>query len=133
MEQLKHECGVAMIRLLKPLSYYEQKYGTWRYGLNKLYLMMEKQHNRGQEGAGVACVNLDAPAGEEYMFRERAEGKDAITEVFKHVDKSFAGQLYMGHLRYSTTGKSGLQYVHPFLRRKTTGVPRTSVCVVILI
>ena len=117
MEQLKHECGVAMIRLLKPLSYYERKYGTWRYGLNKLYLMMEKQHNRGQEGAGVACVNLDAPAGEEYMFRERAEGKDAITEVFKHVDKSFAGQLYMGHLRYSTTGKSGLQYVHPFLRR----------------
>ena len=90
MEQLKHECGVAMIRLLKPLAYYERKYGTWRYGLNKLYLMMEKQHNRGQEGAGVACVNLDAPAGEEYMFRERAEGKDAITEVFKHVDKSFA-------------------------------------------
>ena len=72
MEQLKHECGVAMIRLLKPLAYYEQKYGTWRYGLDKLYLMMEKQHNRGQEGAGVACVNLDAPVGEEYMFRERA-------------------------------------------------------------
>ena len=88
MEQLKHECGVAMIRLLKPLSYYERKYGTWRYGLNKLYLMMEKQHNRGQEGAGVACVNLDAPAGEEYMFRERAEGKDAITEVFKAIDHS---------------------------------------------
>ena len=88
MEQLKHECGVAMIRLLKPLSYYEQKYGTWRYGLNKLYLMMEKQHNRGQEGAGVACVNLDAPAGEEYMFREKAEGKDAITEVFKAIDHS---------------------------------------------
>ena len=88
MEQLKHECGVAMIRLLKPLSYYEQKYGTWRYGLNKLYLMMEKQHNRGQEGAGVGCVNLDAPAGEEYMFREKAEGKDAITEVFKAIDHS---------------------------------------------
>ena len=68
--KVKHECGVALIRLLKPLSYYERKYGTWRYGLNKLYLMMEKQHNRGQEGAGVACVNLDAPAGEEYMFRE---------------------------------------------------------------
>lgn len=84
MEQLKHECGVAMIRLLKPLEYYQQKYGTWMYGLNKLYLMMEKQHNRGQEGAGVGCVNLDAPAGEEYMFREKAEGKDAITEVFSH-------------------------------------------------
>ena len=117
-----------MIRLLKPLSYYEQKYGTWRYGLNKLYLMMEKQHNRGQEGAGVACVNLDAPAGEEYMFRERAEGKDAITEVFKHVDKSFAGQLYMGHLRYSTTGKSGLQYVHPFLRRNNWRAKNLCLC-----
>ena len=128
MEQLKHECGVAMIRLLKPLSYYEQKYGTWRYGLNKLYLMMEKQHNRGQEGAGVACVNLDAHAGEEYMFRERAEGKDAITEVFKHVDKSFAGQLYMGHLRYSTTGKSGLQYVHPFLRRNNWRAKNLCLC-----
>ena len=128
MEQLKHECGVAMIRLLKPLSYYEQRYGTWRYGLNKLYLMMEKQHNRGQEGAGVACVNLNAPAGEEYMFRERAEGKDAITEVFKHVDKSFAGQLYMGHLRYSTTGKSGLQYVHPFLRRNNWRAKNLCLC-----
>ena len=128
MEQLKHECGVAMIRLLKPLSYYERKYGTWRYGLNKLYLMMEKQHNRGQEGAGVACVNLDAPAGEEYMFRERAEGKDAITEVFKHVDKSFEGQLYMGHLRYSTTGKSGSQYVHPFLRRNNWRAKNLCLC-----
>ena len=128
MEQLKHECGVAMIRLLKPLSYYERKYGTWRYGLNKLYLMMEKQHNRGQEGAGVACVNLDAPAGEEYMFRERAEGKDAITEVFKHVDKSFVGQLYMGHLRYSTTGKSGLQYVHPLLRRNNWRAKNLCLC-----
>ena len=128
MEQLKHECGVAMIRLLKPLSYYEQKYGTWRYGLNKLYLMMEKQHNRGQEGAGVACVNLDAPAGEEYMFREKAEGKDAITEIFKRVDDSFAGQLYMGHLRYSTTGKSGLQYVHPFLRRNNWRAKNLCLC-----
>ena len=117
-----------MIRLLKPLSYYEQKYGTWRYGLNKLYLMMEKQHNRGQEGAGVGCVNLDAPAGEEYMFREKAEGKDAITEVFKHVDKSFEGQLYMGHLRYSTTGKSGLQYVHPFLRRNNWRAKNLCLC-----
>ena len=128
MEQLKHECGVALIRLLKPLSYYERKYGTWRYGLNKLYLMMEKQHNRGQEGAGVACVNLDAPAGEEYMFREKAEGKDAITEIFKRVDDSFAGQLYMGHLRYSTTGKSGLQYVHPFLRRNNWRAKNLCLC-----
>ena len=117
-----------MIRLLKPLSYYEQKYGTWRYGLNKLYLMMEKQHNRGQEGAGVACVNLDAPAGKEYMFREKAEGKDAITEIFKRVDDSFAGQLYMGHLRYSTTGKSGLQYVHPVLRRNNWRAKNLCLC-----
>ena len=128
VEQLKHECGVAMIRLLKPMSYYQQKYGTWRYGLDKLYLMMEKQHNRGQEGAGIACVNLDAPVGEEYMFRERAEGKDAITEIFRRVDNSFAGQLYMGHLRYSTTGKSGLQYVHPFLRRNNWRAKNLCLC-----
>ena len=150
MEQLKHECGVALIRLLKPLNYYVQKYGTCRYGLDKLYLLMEKQHNRGQEGAGVACVNLDAPAGEEYMFRERAEGKDAITEVFKRIDKGemttdnglasddaalpnsqfsiLNSQLLMGHLRYSTTGKSGLQYVHPFLRRNNWRAKNLCLC-----
>jgi len=128
MEQLKHECGVAMIRLLKPVSYYAGKYGSERYALEKLYLMMEKQHNRGQEGAGVGCVNLDAPVGEEYMFRERAEGKDAITEVFKRITGSFTGQLYMGHLRYSTTGKSGIQYVHPFLRRNNWRAKNLCLC-----
>ena len=128
METLKHECGVAMIRLLKPLSYYKEKYGTERYALNKLYLLMEKQHNRGQEGAGVGCVNLDAPVGEEYMFRERAMGKDAITEVFKAIDGSFLGHLYMGHLRYSTTGKSGLQFVHPFLRRNNWRAKNLCLC-----
>ena len=128
MEQLKHECGVAMIRLLKPMSYYEQKYGTERFGLNKLYLMMEKQHNRGQEGAGIACVNMDAIPGEEYMFRERAEGADAITEVFKQVSHSFTGQLFMGHLRYSTTNKRGLQYVHPFLRRNNWRAKNLCLC-----
>ena len=137
MEPLKHECGVALVRLLKPLDYYQRKYGTWMYGLNKLYLMMEKQHNRGQEGAGMACVKLDTVPGNEYMFRERAEGKDAITKIFGTVQSNykgltaeqladadfakknlpFAGEMYMGHLRYSTTGKSGLSYVHPFLRR----------------
>lgn len=123
-----------MVRLLKPLEYYQQKYGTWMYGLNKLYLMMEKQHNRGQEGAGMAAVKLNTEAGSEYMFRERAEGANAITEIFGAVHRQinafadgqgasrpsmlpFAGELYMGHLRYSTTGKSGLKYVHPFLRR----------------
>jgi amidophosphoribosyltransferase len=148
MEPLKHECGVAMIRLLKPLDYYQQKYGTWMYGLNKLYLMMEKQHNRGQEGAGMACVKLGTKPGHEYMFRERAEGKDAITEIFGTVQKQysnlsaqelsdaafakehlpFAGELYMGHLRYSTTGKSGLSYVHPFLRRNNWQAKNLCMC-----
>ncbi|MBQ7423271.1 MAG: amidophosphoribosyltransferase [Prevotella sp.] len=128
MEQLKHECGVAMIRLLKPLKYYQEKYGTWAYGLNKLYLMMEKQHNRGQEGAGIASVKLNTEPGTDYMFRERAEGKDAITEIFSKVNENFAGELYMGHLRYSTTGKSGLSYVHPFLRRNNWKAKNLCLC-----
>ena len=128
MEELKHECGVAMIRLLRPVSYYQQKYGTKHYALNKLYLMMEKQHNRGQEGAGIACVNLKAPVGEEYMFRERAEGKEAITEIFKHVQGWEEASLFMGHLRYSTTGKSGLQYIHPFLRRNNWRAKNLCLC-----
>ena len=128
VEQLKHECGVAMIRLLKPLSYYEKKYGTWAYGFNKLYLMMEKQHNRGQEGAGIATVNLHTEPGTEYMFRERAEGKDAITEVFSRVTQKMGGELLMGHLRYSTTGKSGLTYVHPFLRRNNWRAKNLCLC-----
>ncbi len=148
MEQLKHECGVAMIRLLKPLSYYEKKYGTWMYGLNKLYLLMEKQHNRGQEGAGLACVKLDAAPGEEYMFRERALGSGAITEIFGTImnkfkeytpeqlnDVDFAahqlpfvGEAYMGHLRYSTTGRSGISFVHPFLRRNNWRAKNLAVC-----
>lgn len=148
MEQLKHECGVVMIRLLKPLSYYQAKYGTWMYGLNKLYLMMEKQHNRGQEGAGLACVKQKAEPGEEYMFRERALGTGAITEIFATIQKQFrdltpeqlrdadyaqryvpfAGETYMGHLRYSTTGKSGLSYVHPFLRRNNWRAKNLALC-----
>ena len=148
MEELKHECGVAMIRLLKPLEYYEQKYGTWMYGLNKLYLLMEKQHNRGQEGAGLACVKLEANPGEEYMFRERALGSGAITEIFGTVQSNFkdltkeqlhdadyakkylpfAGEAYMGHLRYSTTGKSGISYVHPFLRRNNWRAKNLALC-----
>ena len=147
MEQLKHECGVALVRLLKPQSYYNQKYGTQSYGLNKLYLMMEKQHNRGQEGAGIACVNMDAAAGTEYMVREKALGKDAITEIFDRVTPLqlprggaddaqeasprggwWGSQLYMGHLRYSTTGKSGLQYVHPFLRRNNWRAKNLCLC-----
>lgn len=127
MEQLKHECGVAMIRLLQPLKYYKEKYGTWQYGLNKLYLLMEKQHNRGQEGAGVGVVKMDSAPGSEYVFRERALGAGAISEIFDRIrmglgadpgpESPFIGEIYMGHLRYSTTGRSGLNYVHPFLRR----------------
>ena len=128
MEQLKHECGVAMIRLLKPLEYYERKYGTWRYGFNKLYLMMEKQHNRGQEGAGLATVSLTTTPGHEYMFREKAEGKNAITDIFSRVNPSMNGELLMGHLRYSTTGKSGLTFVHPFLRRNNWRAKNLCLC-----
>lgn len=132
MELIKHECGVAMLRLRKPLEYYEKKYGIPLFGLNRMYLMMEKEHNRGQEGAGLGCVRLQATPGEEYIFRERAEGSGAIQEVFGLVQKKiseahahgvaykdvpFAGEVYMGHLRYSTTGRSGISYVHPFLRR----------------
>ena len=128
MEPLKHNCGVALIRLLKPLSFYERKYGTSRYGLEKLYLMMEKQHNRGQEGAGLAYVDLEAEVGTEYMFRERAEGPDAIAEIFKRVETPAHAQLYMGHLRYSTTGKSGLTYVHPYLRRNNWRAKNLCLC-----
>lgn len=136
-DTIKHECGVAMIRLLKPLEYYQIKYGTWQYGMQKLYLLMEKQHNRGQEGAGMASVKLDMKPGFEYIHRERAEGSNAINVCFQSAyaqyaqhsrenqrdaayakeNLPFAGELLMGHLRYSTTGKEGLQYVHPFLRR----------------
>ncbi|HBL34390.1 MAG TPA: amidophosphoribosyltransferase [Porphyromonadaceae bacterium] len=136
-DNIKHECGIALIRLLKPLDYYFRKYGTWQYGLDKLYLLMEKQHNRGQEGAGLAAVKLNAAPGNEFIFRERAEGSGAISEIFEAVhdafkpysaeqlhdpdfaEKSvpFAAELLLGHLRYSTTGKRGLKYVHPLLRR----------------
>ncbi|MBR6893937.1 MAG: amidophosphoribosyltransferase [Bacteroidaceae bacterium] len=130
MEPLKHECGVAMIRLLKPLSYYKEKYGTASYALNKLYLLMEKQHNRGQEGAGIACTNLDARPGEEYMFRERALGSGAITEIFANIDADqwSEASILMGHLRYSTTGKSGLAHVHPFMRRNNWRAKNLCLC-----
>ena len=136
MEQIKHECGIAMIRLLKPIEYYQKKYGSFAWALGRLYLLMEKQHNRGQEAAGIGVVKLHALPGTEYVFRERALGTDAIQKIFATIkpelDKiqeakippreveekaPFVGEIYMGHLRYSTTGKSGMSYVHPFLRR----------------
>lgn len=148
MEPIKHECGIAVVRLRKPLEYYHRKYGTWMYGLNKLYLLMEKQHNRGQEGAGVACVKQNMNPGEEFMFRERAEGANAITEVFAQIHSNyekltdlqlndplfaantlpFAGNSYIGHLRYSTTGRSGISYVHPFMRRSNWKSKNLAVC-----
>lgn len=149
MEPLNHDCGVVMIRLLKPLKYYQGKYGTWQYPMQKLYLMMEKQKNRGQEGAGIACVKMNAKPGEEYMFRERALGSSAIPEVFnttymsyaKNYTKEqindadfatcnmpFAGELYIGHLRYSTTGKNGISYLHPFLRRNNWKAKNLALC-----
>ena len=148
MEPLVHECGVAMIRLRKPLNYYQEKYGTWAYGMNKLFLLMNKQYNRGQQGAGIACVKLEANPGEDYMFRERAEGSGAISEIFAAAEKKyvntpnelrndadyayknlpFAGELYMGHLRYTTSDKEGLQFVHPFLRRNNWRAKNLALC-----
>ena len=124
-----------MIRLRKPLSYFKDKYGSYTYALDRLYLLMEKQHNRGQEAAGIGVVKLDAAPGSEYIYRERALGSGAIDSIFAEVGKRlpanledmsaqevaatvpYIGELYMGHLRYSTTGRSGLEYTHPFLRR----------------
>ncbi|MBP5681459.1 MAG: amidophosphoribosyltransferase [Bacteroidales bacterium] len=148
MEVLKHECGIALIRLLKPLEYYQEKYGTWMYGFNKLYLLMEKQHNRGQEGAGFAALKMEAHPGEEFFFRERAQGSNAISEIFSKANHKFeeftseqrhdaeyakmhipyAGEIYMGHLRYSTTGRSGLDFVHPFIRRNNFRDKSLCVC-----
>lgn len=135
METLKHECGVAMIRLLKPLSYFKQRYGSYSYALDRLYLLMEKQHNRGQEAAGIGVIKLNALPGYEYAYRQRALGTGAIDDIFAEVGRKlpqklnsldareveayapFVGEIYMGHLRYSTTGRSGMEYTHPFLRR----------------
>lgn len=147
-DTIKHECGIATVRLRKPLAYYKEKYGTVFYGLNKLYLLMEKQHNRGQEGAGLACVKMNAAPGEEYIFRERAMGAGAIQDIFGTVHELFSkyspeqlsdagwvdrylpfiGELYMGHLRYSTTGRSGISYVHPFLRRSNWKARNLTLC-----
>ncbi len=148
MEPIKHECGIALIRLLKPLEYYQEKYGTWMYGFNKLYLLMEKQHNRGQEGAGFAALKMEAHPGEEFFFRERAQGSNAISEIFTNANHKFedftpeqlrnaefakmhipyAGEIYMGHLRYSTTGRSGMDFVHPFIRRNNFRDKSLCVC-----
>lgn len=149
MEELKHECGIVLLRLLKPLKYYQEKYGTWQYPMRKLYLMMEKQKNRGQEGAGIACVKMNAQPGEEYIFRERELGSDAITNIFGKANRCifngrdcntcgdadyaerylpYAGELYMGHLRYTTNGRTGMEHVHPFLRRNNWRAKNLVMC-----
>ncbi|MEX8548967.1 MAG: amidophosphoribosyltransferase [Mucilaginibacter sp.] len=139
-DQIKHECGVAFIRLLKPLSYYQKKYGTSLYGLNKLYLLMEKQNNRGQDGAGVATIKLDVAPGNRYISRHRSMAKNAVADIFEYIQKKFAdiqkeypeqfhdadwlkehmsftGEVLLGHLRYGTHGKNSIENCHPFLRQ----------------
>ena len=128
-DHIKHECGIALIRLLKPLEYYQKKYGTKSYGVNKMYLMMEKQHNRGQDGAGLATVKINARPGEKYIFRERSSAKQPIQEIFSRISERiqasdsnqnnipFQGELLLGHVRYGTFGKNNIESVHPFLRQ----------------
>jgi amidophosphoribosyltransferase len=139
-DSIKHECGIAFIRLLKPLSFYQEKYGTSLYGLNKLYLLMEKQHNRGQDGAGIATIKLDIKPGNRYISRYRSMEKNAVQDIFSYVMKKFAdvekqnpallsdpewlkehvsftGEVLLGHLRYGTHGKNSIEACHPFLRQ----------------
>ena len=128
-DQIKHECGIALIRLLKPLDFYQKKYGSKSYGVNKMYLMMEKQHNRGQDGAGLATIKIGAKPGQKYIHRERSSGKQPIQDVFSRVneriqsskenpdDNPFHGELLLGHVRYGTFGKNNIESVHPFLRQ----------------
>ncbi|MGK9125936.1 class II glutamine amidotransferase [Olivibacter sp. SA151] len=139
-DSIKHECGIALIRLLKPLSYYQEKYGTSLYGINKLYLLMEKQHNRGQDGAGIATIKFDIKPGNRYISRYRAMGPSAVSEIFEYVQRKFAaiqqaepelfqdshwlkenmsfvGEVLLGHLRYGTHGKNSIENCHPFLRQ----------------
>ena len=150
-DPIGHECGVALVRLLKPLSYYQEKYGSPLWGFTKLFLLMEKQHNRGQDGAGVACVKLDMPAGEQFMFRERNVKANPLDRIFKallgqynqHVKSGvihpefaltvktnfdFAGELLLGHLRYGTSGGYNISSCHPFFRRSPWPTRNLALC-----
>ena len=117
-DSIKHECGIALLRLKKPLGYYEKKYGTKYWGLNKMYLLMEKQHNRGQDGAGLASIKFNTEPGTPYVHIEKSNSskpiQDVITKAFS--DDKFLGELYLGHLRYGTFGKNEMENLHPFLR-----------------
>ena len=150
-DRIQHECGIAMVRLLKPLSYYQEKYGSPLWGFFKLFLLMEKQHNRGQDGAGVACVKLDMAAGQPFMFRERCVKSNPLDRIFKlllgsyqeSVDKGiihpefadtvkthfdFGGELLMGHLRYGTSGGYSMSSCHPFFRRSPWPTRNLALC-----
>ena len=139
-DAIKHECGIALIHLKKHLAHYKEKYGTSMYAINKMYLMMEKQHNRGQDGAGLGCVKLNVKPGQRYISRVRSSGQQPIQDIFKKINKRvsqskkdhpdllenpdlfkqkipFAGEILLGHLRYGTFGKNSIDSVHPFLRQ----------------
>src|SRR6186997_1294136 len=141
-DEIKHECGLALIRLRKDFSYYLQEYGTVMYGLNKLYLLMEKQHNRGQDGAGIAAVKLNVEPGSPFLHRLRSIATQAIADIFRQVGEEikdvekyqpdirkhpgllkghvrFMGELLLGHLRYGTKGKNNVEFCHPFIKRNT--------------
>ena len=138
-DAIKHECGIALLRLLKPLEYYKEKYGSAFYGIHKMYLLMEKQHNRGQDGAGIANIKLDMEAGERYINRVRSNDTQSIQDIFKQITSHindilktspeikdnipelkrlipYLGEVYLGHVRYGTFGKNSIENVHPFLR-----------------
>src|SRR5580704_2432767 len=148
---LSHECGVALVRLLKPLSYYQEKYGTPLWGFTKLFLLMEKQHNRGQDGAGVACVKLDVPPGDPFMYRERNVKSNPLDRIFKALlgrynakvdagvihpefaetvkkEFDFGGELFLGHLRYGTSGGYNLSACHPYFRRSPWATRNLALC-----
>ena len=139
-DALKHECGIAMVRLLKPLQYYKDKYGSAFYGLNKMYLLMEKQHNRGQDGAGLASIKFNVDPGTRYISRVRSNANQPIQDIFEQINgrlnalneefpekiddvqwqinnAPYIGNLYLGHVRYGTFGKNSIESVHPFLRQ----------------
>jgi amidophosphoribosyltransferase len=150
-DKITHECGIALVRLLKPLSYYQEKYGSPLWGFTKLFLLMEKQHNRGQDGAGVACVKLDVAPGEPYMYRERCVKSNPLDKIFRtllasynekvgsgeihpefadtvkqHFD--FGGELFMGHLRYGTSGGYNISSCHPYFRRSSWPTRNLALC-----
>jgi len=139
-DAIKHECGIALLRLLKPLDFYKKKYGSSFYGINKMYLLMEKQHNRGQDGAGLASLKFDLEPGKRYISRVRSNKAQPIQDIFAQINERlnnvllenpdkkddvkwqkenmpYLGELYLGHVRYGTFGKNSIESVHPFLRQ----------------